>query len=164
TTGKPKVKKGKEGSGMVKGKPSVCVGKSEARKNAQSNKSDDEKERELAEMISKDKNCNDDRSEEWFNCIMCCQGMNPYNLKTKEELKQTLKSKLNRNPGETKDELCGTMADYATQLKEVVVEWKKDIKSTDNTDKGMKDFFQKKMDCFMDCEEKDLPSKRQCEP
>lgn len=125
--------------------------------------SEDEKEQKLAKDISENI-CKDEvRVSDWFECIMCCQGMNPYKLKQQAEDNSKTRGGLYAGDitGDTKKLSCDYMQDYATKLKEVAVDWKDNIKDCCSTEDGMKDFFQKKMDCFTACEE-DPPNKSKC--
>jgi hypothetical protein len=125
---------------------------------------EDEKEQNIAKQISENICKDDDRSGDWFECIMCFQGMNPYKLKQEGECNKEARNQMYSDTAlsaSTKEKFCGGMQDYTTKLKEVVVDWKGDIKGCCSTEDGMKDFFQAKMDCFMACEE-DPPNKGKC--
>ncbi|KAF9929076.1 hypothetical protein BGZ67_006607, partial [Mortierella alpina] len=110
-----------------------------------------EDEMELAKKVRANICKDSDHTQEWFDCIMCCQGLSP-NKKQEGEDHEKVKSGISKNTGELRDKICGAKENYAAELKDIL-DGKDDTKGSDGTEDGMKDFFEKKMKCFLGCEE-----------
>jgi hypothetical protein len=114
----------------------------------------------INDIICKD----EDRSYDWYSCIMCCQGMNPYYLTQQGECNKKARSDLYGGSdldAKTRAAMCADLPGYAAKLTEVVKDWKGGIKACCTTEDGMRIFMQAKMDCFIACDE-DPPNISKC--
>ncbi|KAG0014814.1 hypothetical protein BGZ80_010209 [Entomortierella chlamydospora] len=114
-----------------------------------------------------------DPSPEWYSCISCCQGMEPYYSRYNPSAltRDLLDPNAPKSPNqvgipfslETKNILCNNMVEYATVLKNIILDVKGPLKPETSTAAGMEEFYQNKTDCFVQCDINPLP-KTDCQP
>ncbi|KAF9344963.1 hypothetical protein BGX26_003702, partial [Mortierella sp. AD094] len=126
---------------------------------------EDEREQKQAKAIT-DMICRDDdtRLSPWYDCIMCCQGMNPFNLNQQGTIDGKVRSLLYGESdldAETTKKMCDDLPGYAKKLKEVSLDWRGGVKACCGTEDGMKEFMQAKFNCFMACD-KETPDMSLC--
>ncbi|KAF8934199.1 hypothetical protein BGZ47_010460 [Haplosporangium gracile] len=111
---------------------------------------------------------------EWYSCISCCQGMEPYYSRYDPSAltRDLLDPNAPKSPDqvgipfspETQKILCGgKMVEYATVLKNIILDVKGSLKPETSTVVGMEGFYRNKADCFFECDNNPLP-KTDCQP
>ncbi|KAI1292662.1 hypothetical protein HDE_06873 [Halotydeus destructor] len=114
----------------------------------------EEEEKKLTKQIGNTVCEDEERSKNWYNCIVCCQSINPFKLKKDTECNAEARLGVYETKdmkAETRDRMCGGMVQYAEQLKKVVMDLKGDIKPCCGTKEGMQDLFDQKLKCFQNC-------------
>ncbi|KAF9929095.1 hypothetical protein FBU30_001881 [Linnemannia zychae] len=110
---------------------------------------------------------------EWYSCISCCQGMEPFyarfnpsaltrDLLDPNAMKRPRQIGIPFSP-ETQKILCGNMVEYATVLRNIIIDVKGQLKPETSTAAGMTEFYKTKANCFYECDKDPLP-KTDCQP